>query len=419
MSATKYWMWLACLSRLRPKAKILALEYFGSAKELFFAGESELRAVTGLKAADVSAFCDKNMGFAMKAMAVCEQKNIKITALTDSGYPSRLRNIYDPPCVLFSIGRLPPLDDEPAIAIAGTRKASPYGTKTATQLGYEISKGGGLIVSGLAGGIDSAAAVGALRAKGKCVGVLGTAIDVVYPKFNKQLFEDVINSGAIISEYPPGTGYAPHHFPQRNRILSGLSLGVIIIEAPKRSGALITADFATEQGRDVFVVPGNVDAPNCQGSNELLRDCAKPVLSGWDVLGDYEGLFAGKIRRISESERRLPNGAEFRNVEPNIGAEAAVKSDKMQENRQSVHKKDIDKEKDLAYIDLEEQLKTLNEKQLKIVSAMDATSTYADIIIERTGFAAAEVMAELTMLQILGFVTAEGFNKYRLNIMTK
>ena len=422
MSVMKYWMWLAGMTRLRPKAKTIALEHFGSIEDLYFAVEGELRQVVGLTPADIRSLTDKNMENAMCALDSCQRMDIQIVALGDSAYPRRLTHIYDPPAVLFVRGKLPVIDEEPAIAIVGTRKASPYGLKMATRLAYEITRSGGLIVSGLAEGIDSAAAVGALRAGGRCIGVLGTAIDEIYPKSNVNLFRDVCTEGAVISEYPPGCVGSRMNFPARNRIMSGLSLGVLVVEAPQKSGALITAEYAAEQGRDVFAVPGNADAHNCVGSNALLRDCAKLTLSGWDVLSEYEGLYPHRIHEISGFESSIPDeDTLLRQCEhhtKDIRAMTETGKDFLC-LRESIAKKGVDNKKDLEYIDLEAQLENLSSRQLSIVAAMDEPVVYADFIIEKTGISASEVMMELTMLQLKGFVTSVGFNQYKLNIKTK
>ncbi len=410
----KYWMWLSCLTSLRPKAKNLALEHFDSIDELFFADEGNLKQIEGLTPRDVELLSNKNMAYAMKSLEICAENNVEIMAITDSRYPSRLRNMYDPPVVLFIMGNLPDMDDEAAIGVVGTRKATPYGIKMATNLGYEITRGGGLIVSGLAEGIDSAAAVGALRASGRCVGVLGTGINEVYPRFNGRLFEDVKKLGAIISEYPPNSPYSPSNFPMRNRIISGLSVGVLVIEAPMKSGALITAERATEQGRDVFVLPGNVDAPSCAGSNSLLRDFAKPVMSGEDVLCEYEGLFPHRIK--SFRQKTMVEVSQYREeIDEVKNKKSSVKTTSNQENS----KKEIDNGKDVEYIDIKKLLEDLNERQLEIVTILSNGEKYADEIIEITGISASDVMSELTMLEILGIITSEGFNKYRINIKMK
>ncbi len=400
-------MWLACLNIMRPKAKCIALEHFGSPKKLFFAGKSELAAVPGLTDNERERFADKSMWRADRALETCVSRDIRIIALGDSAYPHRLANIYDPPVVLFVRGKLPDIDGEAAVAIVGTRKASPYGIKMATQMGYEISRGGGLVVTGLAAGIDSAAAVGALRAGGQCVGVLGTAIDEVYPKQNAALYDDVCAAGAIVSEYPPGMPGSARHFPARNRIMSGLSVGVLVVEAPKGSGALITASHANEQGRDVFAVPGNADAPSCAGSNDLLRDSARMVLSGWDLLSEYEGRFPHKLHRPSPDGRRPSDEQRLETQAARAAAPAKTA------------KKDVDKPDGEAYIDLESQLEKLSERQLAVISAMDAGETFTDTIIERTKLPPSAVMGELTMLQIMGYVSPAGSGRFKLNIRTK
>ena len=406
MSKIKYWMWLSCLTNLRPRAKIQALEHFGNVEELFFATEEELKKIPEIRSGDLKYLCDKSMDQAMRALDICANKDIRIIAWGDSAYPRRLSHIYDPPAVLFVAGKLPIIDDECAIAVVGTRKCTTYGRKMADMMGREIAMGGGLLVSGLAEGVDSAAAGGALYAGGRCVGVLGTAIDEVYPRSNIALYRDVCAHGAIVGEFPPGTQYSRGHYPQRNRLLSGLSVGTVIIEAPEKSGALITAEHAMEQGRDLFAVPGNADSRFCSGSNALLQEGAKLTLCGWDVLGEYQGLYPHKLHK--------PERAKFSSAAP----KAEEKPTRKPENKPEAVKKDIDKESKLEYIDLEEQLSALSEKQLKIVSAMDG-DTYADTIIEKTALTAAEVMSELTMVLIMGFVTPTGFDKYRLNIKTK
>ena len=180
--------------------------------------------------------------------------------------------------------------------MVGTRHASPYGMTTAKKMGYQITKCGGIVVSGMAYGIDGMAMKGALTAGAPVVGILGCGAEMVYPPSNRPLFSDVENYGCIMSEFPPGTPPVKWNFPKRNRIISGMSCGVLVVEAPEKSGALITARCAADQGRDVFVVPGNIDVPTFVGSNRLLRDGAIAVSSGWDILSEYQMQFPDKIR---------------------------------------------------------------------------------------------------------------------------
>jgi len=435
MTTVKYWVWLASLRGLTTRAERLVLEYFENPMEAYFCEYGEYARMEGLTNKDRKLLASKNLDRAESILALCEEKNIRIMTMQDADYPQRLAHIYDPPAVLYVRGRIPVIDEEPAVAVVGTRKASAYGLKMATRLGYEVTKGGGLVISGLAAGVDAAAARGALNAGGACVGVLGSAIDVPYPRQNAELIEDVAAAGVLISEYPPGYPTLGENFPRRNRILSGLSVGVAVVEAPRRSGALITADLALEQGRELFAVPGNADAPNCEGSNELLRDCAKAVSCGWDILCEFESLFPRRIvpaegraaRLPRRREEKLPTfsrqaeaAGEFpetveKDLEPDRGRRGrSVES--VPGGRSDTTKKEIDKEKTREYIDFEGLLDGLTENQLKLVSVMDRPHMHADELIARTGLSAAAVLSELTMLSVRGLVIQGKGKRYTLNL---
>jgi DNA processing protein len=207
-------------------------------------------------------------------------------ALRDSRYPERLSNIPDPPVVLYIRGRLPDLDEEVPVGVVGTRKPTVYGLEMAEKLGYELTRGGALVVSGIARGLDAAALRGALRAGGPVVSVLGGGTDVYYPRENRFLYEDVAAAGALISEYPPGTEPRAMNFPARNRIIVGLSRGIVVAEAARKSGALITAHIAADEGREVYCVPGNIFERSSIGCHELIRTGAKLVDNVQDILED-------------------------------------------------------------------------------------------------------------------------------------
>lgn len=200
-----------------------------------------------------------------------------------SGYPANLRTIPQPPPVLYVRGRLEERD-ELAVAIVGTRRASTYGREVARELGAELGRHGVTVVSGLALGVDAIAHQAALDAGGRTIAVLGSGVDQIYPATNRRLALQIIEQGALVSEYPMGTRPEASNFPPRNRIISGLSLAVIVVEAGKRSGALITASFAADQSRDVFAVPGSILSPGSDGCNRLIRDGAIPVTSTSDLL---------------------------------------------------------------------------------------------------------------------------------------
>lgn len=382
MARTKYWLWFSSVPSLTAAQKNRILEQMGGPDKVFFAEGEELLVCPAVREKDLDKLLDKSMERVSRILTVCEEKGIRILTRQDADYPERLRHIPDPPAVLYVWGKLPSVDDLAAVAVVGTRKATPYGLKMAQKLGREISEAGGLVVSGLAEGIDSAAMEAAIRAGGSSIGVLGTAIDEIYPKFNKPLFEKVRTVGALVSEYPPGMRTYPSDFKQRNRIIAALSLGVVVVEAPVRSGSLDTAGHALEQNRDVYAVPGNADAPAFSGCLKLIREGAEPVTCGGDVMAHY-------ARRFAPME---------------------VKSSPTQ------FKKEIDKPKDLLYIGLREKIQSLPEHQRTVALAMTEPEMLAEDIIEKTGLTAPQVSSALTMLQIAGLVRPGSGKRYSLDI---
>ena len=208
---------------------------------------------------------------------------IKEITIESEKYPELLKQIYDPPKCLYVIGNVDILNN-PSIAIVGCREATEYGKKAATYFSYNLAKQNINIVSGLAKGIDSFSHIGALQAYGKTIAVIGSGLDIIYPKENEQLAKRIIEQGgAIISEYPLGTRPEKEHFPARNRIISGMSQGVLVVEAKEKSGSLITAECAMEQGKEVYAVPGNINSLNSVGTNNLIKDGAIPVSKFTDL----------------------------------------------------------------------------------------------------------------------------------------
>ena len=401
-----YWVWLSQRHGLRPESREALLERFGDPRAICCASDREIDELVWQTAERIT-LKDRSLKKAQAVLDACARMDVHILTMQDAAYPIRLRNIYDPPCVLYVLGRLPAVDERAAIAVVGTRKATPYGLKMGRQMGYELTRGGALIVSGLAEGVDSAAAEGALLAGGSCIGVLGTAIDVVYPSWNRKLFEDVCTVGALVSEYPPGAPTQRKNFPQRNRILSGLSVGVVVIEAPERSGALITAARALEQGRDLFVVPGNADSPNCVGSNALMRDCAKPVTDGKDVLIEYERLYAG-VDLSATGKLPVQSAAE----QADAASEYAGSNTPVPEAGEGFHRLRVPRAARLR--EAEEiapapsfELSQLDPAERALVSVMDAPRMHVDEIISRSGLTAAEALSALTLLEIDGIVGQE------------
>lgn len=417
MSELVYWIWFSSLHGLRTVLLRELLRRFGDPKAVFTADERAL-SECGASAGELAHFLEqRELKTAGEIIYRCEELGVGLLTLQDAAYPSRLRAIPDPPCVLYIRGRLPDVDSEAAIAVVGTRRSTPYGDKMARELGYGITKGGGLVISGLAEGVDSCAAQGALMAGGRVIGVLGTAINEVFPRFNAPLFDDVAAVGALVSEYPPDAEGHRRFFPARNRIMAALSVGVVVVEAPARSGALITANRAADYGRDVFAVPGNADAPNSRGTNSLIRDGARLVENAGQILEEYENRFRDKLKPDGKLEvpRELAE-PKAPHSEKRVLPKKAAREDGegFFKLRVPVRRKDPDGASDAPK--LSRQLEGLNEDQLKIVSVMTKPSMHIDDIIDLSQLPAAVVLSEMTLLQIKGFVAQEGGKRFTLNI---
>jgi len=229
---------------------------------------------------------------------------IKKIAIEDQGYPKNLRNIHAPPKALYVNGSMLP-QDEVAVAVVGSRRATPYGIEMSDKIGFELALRGVTVVSGMARGVDSAAHRGAIRAKGRTIAVMGSGHGTIYPPENDELYEEITASGAVVTEYEDDMPPLPNNFPARNRIISGLSLGIVVVEAARNSGALITANFAAEQGREVFAVPGKISSQTSGGTNDLIKDGARLISSVDDIL---EELKIVELKGVPEEERRAIDG---------------------------------------------------------------------------------------------------------------
>jgi DNA processing protein len=394
----KYWLWLTTRKRLGNSGVLAILRHFASPEEAFFASEESLRAVEGLP--DPTPLLDKDLTEAEKILQSCYRQGIRILTMQDAAYPERLRGIDNPPALLYCRGVVPAFDTEPVVAVVGTRRASAYGMLQAKRLGYQIGRLGGIVVSGAASGIDTLALKGALTAGKPVVGVLGCGVDVVYPAENRDLLKDIAGYGCLMSEYPPGTPALGEHFPVRNRILSGLSLGVVVVEAPRKSGALITASRALEQGRDVFAVPANVGVASCEGNIQLLKEGAIVVEDGWDVMKEYVHLFPDLARRepprfsLSLSADDLEKPAE--KTDPRVASEQRIP--------EKADKKDVDKAENKAYIDVQEILPDLSPDEQAIVRNLEQGPMHVDDLIDACQLPAGRVLASVTLLEVKGHV---------------
>lgn len=400
MSSVKYWIWLANHSVSQPDAPRLLLDHFGTPEAIFLADIAEYKKVAHLSTKVSQKLVDKSLTEVDKVLADCDRLHYRIMTMHDGDYPERLKQIEDPPAVLYVKGRLPRFDEEIAISMVGARDSSEYGKGCASRLALEITRRGGLVITGMAQGIDTSAVVGALRAGGPLVSVVAGGMDIPYPRPNAKLYEDVAAVGALISEYPPGTKHEGWHFPIRNRIISGLSLGVIAVECGVHSGTMITVRKALEQNRDVFAVPGNIDAPMSMGANTLIREGAIPVLSAENVISEYADLYPTKVRGNEPLDAKVV-AERLAAPTPVEVPSSPVKKVPTVENTQVVADESVKK---LLEISLDDPDSGLTDDQKGILNALGGKRLLVDDLVEETQIPTRRVLSALTMLQVKGYV---------------
>lgn len=393
MAGLKYWVWLSEVKGLTNRSKLLLLDYFGTPENVYYADEDEYRLVEGIEPRQIALLAEKSLENADRILGACSRLGLRLLTMQDADYPMRLRNIFEPPCLLYVKGQLPVIDEEVAVAMVGTRKASPYGIEAAEKIAYGLCRQGAVVISGAAAGVDSASHRGALRAGGKTIAVLGNGLDIVYPAENEWLYRDIAASGALISEYPPGTAAEAWHFPVRNRIISGLSLATIVVEAPEKSGALITAATALEQGRDVFAIPGPLDAEGSVGCNRLIRDGAGLATESWDILREYQSRYPHKLHPDGEKLPPLPKKSEIfypeRSKKPKVAPSG------------------------LPVINVRRNAEGLTDDQIKVLRILDDKEPMlTDDIALRANVPVRRILSAVTMLEIDGYTRQEGLRKF-------
>lgn len=386
MSGLKYWLWLTTRQGLDAAGVLTVLDYFVTPERAYYADREEYDQLP-LAPKARSGLYSKELDSADRILGDCQRLSLRIMTLRDGDYPERLRQISAPPAVLYVRGKLFDFDEEAAIAVVGSRRPSQYGEMAAAKLGMELAAGGALVLSGIAEGLDTCALKGALKAGGPVVSVLGGGIDVPYPAVNRYLYEDVAAAGALISEYPPGTEPKGFHFPRRNRILSGLALGVLAVECKLHSGTMSTVRHAMDQDRDIFAIPGAIDAPTSEGTNWLIQQGAKLVTRGEDILEEYRSRFPGRLGR---REPLSPQAVQQRLEDVERETVASVKKE-MPDEEQKPH---------LERVPRAEQADRFTDDQLAILRALGEENCSADELVERTGIPARRILSALTMLQV-------------------
>jgi DNA processing protein len=304
-----FWLALTRIEGLGIRGCHKLIEHFGSPQAAYMASLTELESC-GVPARVAQAiFAQAALKDAEKEVLEAAKAGCELIAFDSDDYPRMLKEIPDAPLLLYVRGDAKVLSQF-AVAVVGSRRPSAYGSSVAHRLAHDLAQRQLVVVSGLARGVDSAAHRGALEAKGKTIAVLGSGMDVIYPRENKRLAEEIVKSGAVISEFPLGTGPTPENFPIRNRIISGLSLGVVVVEAAEYSGSLITARLALEQNREVFAVPGNITSAQSFGPNHLIKQGAKLVDQWMDVIEEFPADVRIQLLPPAEASEGVPMGAQ-------------------------------------------------------------------------------------------------------------
>ena len=298
-----YWIWLslACTPGSPTFGKLI--KEYEDAKEIYQADGKRIASIIGYRTSDRTSLEDKSLERAEEIYRFCLKHGVGIVTYDDERFPSSLRRISDPPVLLYFRGRLPDFDKLFTVAAVGTRSLSDYGRKNAFRISYDLAKAGATVVSGMALGIDGVAMAGALAADGITVAVIGSGIDICYPPQHLRLAREIVKHGCVLTEYAPGTKPTKYSFPKRNRLISGLSAATLVFEGAEKSGALITARYAKEQGRSVYALPGNVGSENSQLSNLLIKNGASICTKAEDLLGDFTEKYPGVINTFHLKQR--------------------------------------------------------------------------------------------------------------------
>ena len=443
MNSTLKWIWLAEKCGAGSTELLRLVEKLGNINDIFEA-DYDGYCETGISERLCEDLCDKDLGKAMKILSYCQSAGVFVLTYDSERYPVSLRSLKDPPAVLYGLGELPDLNKRLCISVVGTRTMSEYGMRAAYKIAYEVASTDAVVVSGMALGIDGIASCAAIAAGGKTVAVLGCGIDRVYPASHKKLWEAIRRHGAVITEFAPTVEPRGMNFPIRNRIISGLGQGTVVIDADLDSGAMITAKRAILQGRDIYAVPANIDSQNSSGTNSLIRDGAQAVLCGNDIIRNYMYLYRDRLNTVAlmKAEKRSDIDLDFvakmgvSVKTPLSGTKKSVVSDYEAEKksaktqRPSSPKPEAVAERSNAAVENPEKvdpyfekdrelpksekkgddsaaaLAKLSEKQRKIFDEMPLDRAVTVDYLTKTGFALGEVISALTVLEIKGLVSS-------------
>lgn len=398
MSDLKYWVWLSLSVSPGSRAGDILLPAFDyDAEKIYNASEDDYNKVDSIDKALVERLGNKDMSETDEIIDYCHLNNIGILPYDSAYYPSRLRRIERAPILLYYRGKLIDIDDNVGIATVGTRRFTDYGRREAYKICRDLAIGGAIVISGMARGIDSICHRAALDVNAHTIAVLGCGINKVYPPENEELMNEIIERGTVFSEFRPFTDPIGTNFPIRNRIISGLSLGTLVVEADLKSGAMITARYALKQGRDIFAVPGKIGDANSLGTNELIQKGAKMVQSGVDILGEYEFFYPHRI-----SIDKLPRFSKFK-LNP-LNRNKAEKNKVKTTVPDSVSAKSNETEKPEYVAENDYTSYNLSEEATEILLSMPLGSALTGDELSRGNFSTSAILSNMTRLEIKGLV---------------
>lgn len=390
MAELEYWLWLTTRKGLGAAGALTVIDHFITPERAYY-GERENYDALPLPPFARQSLLDKSMDGANKILGDCDRLGVRVMTFQDADYPQRLRQIGVPPVVLYIRGKTFRFDEEPAIGVVGMRRSTQAGRARAERFGMELAANGALVVSGIAEGVDCCAVRGALKGGGPAVSVLAGGVDVPFPWENRYLFEDVAAAGALISEYPPGTPHKGSHFNPRNRILSGLCVGVLAVECEPTGGTMLTVNHALEQGREVYAVPVGLDEQCARGTNRLIRERkAKLAERAEDILEDFVELFPAKLAALAPLSRSVAEARLSAPEEDKPIPEAPKKAESAPSARELIPR--------------EQQKSRFTDDELAILAAAARSALTADELVEKTQIPAKRVLSALTMLQVQGAV---------------
>ncbi len=438
------WIWLSDRCGVGSEDILTLISRIGNIDDIYKA-DFDAYTSLGINERTAEKLCNKDLDDAYQIMSWCQKNRVGVLAFDNESFPISLRALKNPPVVLYYIGKLPNFNRELFISVVGTRRMSEYGMKSAYKIAYEISASGAITVSGMALGIDGVAACASIASGGRTVAVLGSGIDVIYPKEHTRLYEMIAECGAVITEYPPSTRPYGYNFPMRNRIISGLGSGTLVVDAPEGSGALITAKNAIIQGKDVYAVPGNIGEENSSGTNGLIRDGATAVLCGRDVVKNYAFLYRHTLdmHALTQAESRSafdPSELLKMKISMRVSAPTAqsIPNEKLQKRESSSDggeynsfesfKEQISKQKKTQRKSAKKNaaepekvsqpqtvntgdnsqkiIESLSQRQRDIFDEMPMDKPVTVDYFTKSGYTMGEVMSALTILEIKGLISS-------------